>query len=611
MDLRRPAGNSALGKQRPVPAVTPLMTRNLACSLLLILASFGPGAAAGPPVERVTATYFGTAEDDDLQGVVAAADGTIYVVGNTGASAKGLPGGIAPTQLGRPTQTPRCGQGFVAHLAADGRTLLHYAEFARGVLFLTSVQINGNGGYVSGDASEGLEPLLAGHPGLLKNYPLAAMLAPTSQPAGAGPKKRDPFEGRPGLGRYGAPCIVRLSADLKNLECGTYLEGWQQVWDKNRVAKIGPRMLGGYHEYFWQPTSVGLMTKSGDAIVCHDGGYGRENTAEERKLLGDNEKLLGKLGFYDMCDHVSRLSPDLAKRAWRQSIYTPSIDPASAKEVWPDWPKAHYSNPRTHRLRLDKQDHIYLCGWSASFTSQEPWWSPYLWKLDPADGSAIWKAYNFDPIAGGGHRMGGEVADTACVGLAIDDDGNLLTSLLADGGNSVIGKSPKADGARFDGPVKDHVGVKLVHWWGQISRIDRETRAGLAGTQIGPWGWVTDMAAMPDNRVLAAGRYNDKFKWTDDAWAKDSPQENPNAFLRVYAADFSLQFSTSLPGIVPFELCRLSPTRYALVGRAEHGIALTNNALLDKSPGKTDGYLLVVDVAAGDSATAPATTPAK
>jgi hypothetical protein len=82
---------------------------------------------------------------------------------------------------------------------------------------------------------------------------------------------------------------------------------------------------------------------------------------------------------------------------------------------------------------------------------------------------------------------------------------------------------------------------------------------------------------------------------TDDAWAKESPAENPIAFLRVYSPDFDLQFGTLIPGIVPFEIAKIAPNRYAITARAEQPGAPIKDALLDKPPGKSDGYLLIID----------------
>jgi hypothetical protein len=158
--------------------------------------------------------------------------------------------------------------------------------------------------------------------------------------------------------------------------------------------------------------------------------------------------------------------------------------------------------------------------------------------------------------------------------------------------------SPTAQrqGERFEAKTKGGgFGVKLVHWWGQIHRVDAKTGKGTGGARIGPWGWAHDVTSGPGNSVLALGRYNWNFQFTPDAWAKESPLENPNAFLRVYSADFDLQFSTALPGLVPFEIDRLSADHFAIVGRAEGGAALIKNALFPKAAAKQCGYLMILN----------------
>jgi hypothetical protein len=582
------------------------MRLGLAIGLALSLATGSASHVAGaePPLKLLTSSFWGTAEDDDIQGAAEAPDGTVYMVGNVGAAAKDLPGGVTPTVLGRPAAEPKCGRGFVAHFSADLTQVLHYAEFAEGIVLLTTAQANRDGVYVSGYAPEGLEPLLAGKPGLMTKYPLAAEIALIKEGKileANGLKDKDPIAGRPGLGRYGAPCVLRFTPDLKTLIAGTYLEGWQQVWDKFRSKTIRPSTTFP-PDYFWQPTSLGLL-KSGDLLVCHDGGYFRLLTDKDRQLAGGNAELLKRLAFYDCCDWVSRLSPDLSERVWRQPIYTPAVDAETAKRIKDRWPLAHYSNPRTHRMRLDRDENIFLCGWSASFTAREPWWSPYVWQLNPADGKLVWKAYEYNPMSGADNRMDGTVADTAIPALAIDGDGNLLTSLFADGGNTVIGWSPKAElGRRFEGAVKGNTpGIKLVHWWGTIHRVNVQTREGMGGARFasnnkgvaGP-GWAVDLASMPGNQVLAVGRCNFEFPWTEDAWHRGDPEENPTGFVRVYGADFELLFSTALPGVIPFEIVPFAKDRFLIVGQARNPTAPVENALFNKSRGKADGFFYLV-----------------
>ena len=545
---------------------------------------------AGTPPTCVTSSFLGTSGDDDLQGVAAAPDGSILVVGNAGQPMTNLPGGINPARFGADQLTPLCGHGFVARLSPDGRKVLHYAEFAAGNVILTSVQANDRAVYVSGYASFALAPLIAGKGGLIPDYPLIA-----DPVAASAPTKPDPLAGRPGLGRLGAPFVLRLSPDLSKIEAGTYLEGWQQVWDKKRFAKQGREMLGGYLEYFWQPTSLALLP-SGDVIVCHDGGYFRKLTEADTPGPDAHPKMLEYLEFYDVPDYLSRLSPDLAKRAWQTEIRTPIS--SNAATVKTGWPHPYFGNPRTQRIRLDQKDNLYVAGWSASLTSKEPWWSPFLWKVDVKTGQPIWRAYEYDPMSGGDHRMGGTVADTALLTVTPAADGTVLTSLLSDGGNTVMGQSPLADGTRFEGPIKEQVGVKLVHWWGRLHRIDGETRKGLAGTSVGPWAWAVDLADFGPSGVAAAGRYNGSFDFSADAWNSTSPVENPNMFLRLYSPGFDRAWSTSVPGVVPFEMIRTAQNRAVIVGRAEGGVSPTHEAIAAKSDGGTDGYFLVFDLPA-------------
>ena len=580
---------------------------------VLALAACAGSLMAGTPLEIVTATFLGTAEDDDLEGACAAPDGTIYIAGNTGTLARDLPGGIAAVTLGAATKEPKCGCGFVAQLSPDGKKILRYVQLGPGIAVLTTVAVNDKGVYASGYASEGLEELLKDRAGLTRQYTLRKDLEYHQQQLDAG--KKDPIAGRPSLGRQGAPCVLRFSKDLAKLECGTYLEGWQQVYDKNRVRKFTKELEGGWVEYFWQPTGLSILA-SGDIIVCHDGGYFRmpkesdkaliaqwekeqkeKEAAGEKKELAEKDKLSERLLFYDCCDHVSRLAADLDKRVWKKDIYTPAVNPEVAKKVRDGWPLPHHSSPRTLRMRPDKDENVFLCGWSASYTSKEPYWTPYLWKLDPKSGEPVWKIYSWDPMSGPDARMNGNVADTAVVTLALEDNGNILTSLLADGGNSVMGWGPRGhEGVKMTAPIKgDNFGVKLVHWWGQVQRVDGKTREGLGGARIGPWGWVNDMAPLPGGQVLAVGRCNGDFKCTPDAWCGKVAVDNPIAFVRVFAPEWDLLFSTVVPGLVPFELSRLGANRVILVGRADKEGAPMKDALYGKPLGKSDGYLLIVE----------------
>ena len=568
--------------------------------LLLGIFSFACSArTAEVPLKLETATFLGTEEDDDIEGVAAAADGSIYIAGNTGKLVSSLPGGAKPVSLGKAVNEPRCGCGFVVRLSPDAKRILDYVQFAPGVATLTTVEVNDHGVYAAGYASAALEPLMKNLPGLIKEYPLVKEVelirAGKIAEANGIPDGKDPLADRPGLGRYGAPCVLRFDRNLKSFQCGTYLEGWQQVWDKVRVITTKPKFKSWPRECFWQPTCLGLLA-SGDLVVCHDGGYFRLITDQERQEAKGDKEALRRLGFYDCCDWLSRLSPDLSQRTWKRPIYTPAVDQQVAQRLKPGWPYSHYSSPRTTRMRLDARENIYLSGWSASATSKEPYWSPYLWKMSSKDGSLLWKAYEHDPMSGGDHRLSGDVADTAVTTVAPDGDGNVLCGLLSDGGNTIMGWSPAGElHKRFEQEIKGgSYGGGLVHWWGMIHRVDGDSRAGLGAARLGRTAWAVDLASLPHNHVLAVGRCNGRFDWTPNAWQQGDPEENPTAFLRLYSPKFDLLLSTAIRGVVPFELRPIGHNRYALVGRADRDTAHVQDAICPKPLGKSDGYLMIL-----------------
>jgi len=588
------------------------MTKAKAVSLVVTLACMAITGAtvAGAPLELQRASLLGTSGDDDIQGACAAPDGTLYIVGNTGVSIGSAPGGVTPVRIGDDVASPKCGHGFVARLSPDGGRVLAHAEFGKGVLSLTTVRANARGVYVAGYASAGLEPILKDVPGVVREYPLRREIALLEagkwrEAVGEDTSKPDPIpESRHGkLGRYGAPCVLRLTADLKAVECGTYLEGWQQVWAKDRTYQRirdpktnKKRFIYVPREYSWQPTHLSLLG-SGDLLVCHDGGYFRLLTPEDRALVkkAGDPSLAKRLGFYDMCDHLSRLSPDLDRRAFAKRIYTPATNVAVAKRIKNGWPYPHYSSPRTHRMRVDRDEKVYICGWSASATSREPWWSPYVWEIGASDGSVHRKILETDPMSGKDNRMGGAVADRAIGAVAVDR-GNLFYSSYSDGGYS-----------------------GLIHFSGSVFRFNRKTLEETAKAKTAPCFWAVDLMAMPGNRVLALGRCDGIKTWPDDAWQQGDPEEHPQAWLRVYDAEMEPTFTTAIRGIVPLAICKLDPGRYMVVGRSQgalqihkttedgnvekleqpnDGVAILQEPIVNTPQGGNDGYFMIIRDAA-------------
>ena len=571
-------------------------------------------------LKLVRASFLGTAGDDDIQGCSAGPDGSIYIAGNTGESQKKLGGGflgggVKPTKLGKAVADPKVGHAFVARLSKDGGKVLAYAELGKGIASFTTVKANKNGVYVSGYASDGLEPLLKDIPGAIKDYPLdkqVQLLKEGKWTEAVGEKPgRDPIPESKNkqLGRYGAPCVLRLSADLKKLEGGSYLEGWQQVWAKGRCISTKPVWKCWPTEYSWQPT-VFEMLESGDIVVGHDGGYFRILTDEDRALVKKvgHERLAHRLGFYHVCDHLSRLKPDLGERVYHTKIYTPATDPEVAKEIKNGWPYPHYSNPRIHRMCLDREENIYICGWSATATSRESWWSYFLWKMNSKDGSLIKKIMEKDPMSGPNHRMHGAVADRGIHACAVSEK-NIWHNSYSDGGWS-----------------------GLIHFSGTLYRHDRAALEEKGSARTGPCYWITDMEALPDEHLLTVGRCNYRKAWPKGAWQGSSEDENPVAWISVYddgAGEKAMQPShtSAIRGILPYELAALGDGRYMLVGQSvanvlwkkttdlgpdpknkrrrklkiditpepNQGVAVVKDPLYEKHRGGADGYFMIVE----------------
>jgi hypothetical protein len=599
-----------------------------------VVVTAGAVSGSGPTLKLVAAAFLGTAENDDIQGACGASDGTIYIAGNTGARMENLPGGVKPVRIGADAAAPRCGHGFVAQLSPDGQRILKYAEFAKGLVSCTTVQVNDKGVYVAGYAPDALEPLLKDVPGLMKEYPLRREVGLLEsgkwiEAVGEDAAKPDPIpEARHGpLGRYGAPFVLRLSAGLNKVECGTYLEGWQQVWAKSRITPDRPKGATKNSlwpvEYNWLPTLMRLL-KCGDPVVCHDGGYYRLLNDGDRKFAAENaERLvnenpnpateragepvpdrdtrreayrrstLKRLGFYDVCDHLSRLSSDLDKRVFHTPLYTPATNPKVADRIKNGWRQSHFGNPRTHRMQLDENENIFLCGWSASATSQEPWWSFYLWRMSSLTGELIWKVAEKDPMSGGGYRMFGSVADRGIGALAVRDS-RLYYGSYSDGGWS---------GA--------------LHFSGSITRYDKATLDRWSSLRTGPSQWTVDLHAFPGEALVASGRGEDLKGTTPDAWQQDSPLGSPMAWLSLHSGPkLDRRFHTVIQGLWPYAMEPVSANRLVWVGASwgtihrkvlgeggttalkeepNPGLAVVKNPMFDKQQGKKDGYFLVME----------------
>jgi len=564
--------------------------RSLPTTLILLAASWCvvlPVAAATP--ELVTATYLGTPGDDDLQDAAIAGDGTIYVAGNLDRPLAALPAGTRSTTLGQPVNGTWYRAGIVAALNPDGTKLLRVAQFARGQVFLTTVLPAGDGVYVGGYAVPEAAALLEPLAGLFPD-PERANAEPLENPLPGEPNPPpNSLPSRPGADasgdhevltirtrhhgdKAGVPFIIKLSRDLGTIEAGTFLEGHHYAWN---IAM--PR-----YDEEWTPVGIAAVP-GGDVVVLHDGG--------------------APVHHYYGPDYVSRLSPDLKRRAWRFDVWHPEIQPIDKirrrREGFREWKFPVLGQVRTLRMRGDGSGNVYLGGWSVSMTSQEPWWCPFLWKLDPR-GKATWKAYSFDPMGGPGNRMGGLVSDSAIRSMAVSDRGELLVSGISDGGNTVLRRDPR-DYAR-SGPEfrRSYAGMKGRELYvGHLMRLDAKTRELKAGTMLGSYGdrgyepvWAVDVAGLPGDRMLAVGRHSRNHSATDDAWFDSKSDQG--MFLTLFADDFERLFSVNVPEAIPYAVARQGE-RCVVVGMAASAQTPTANPLFPEHAGGLDGYLMVAD----------------
>jgi hypothetical protein len=329
---------------------------------------------------------------------------------------------------------------------------------------------------------------------------------------------------------------------------------------------------------------VGLATiPGGDLAVLHDGG--------------------APVHHYYAPDYVSRLSGDLAERAWRFDIFHPKIQPLEKirqrRAEFREWKFPVLGQIRTLRMRGDGSGNIYAGGWSVSMTSQEPWWCSFLFKID-ARGRLVWQAYSHDPMSGPGNRLAGLVSDSAIRSMAIDDQDNLLVAGISDGGNTVLRRDPRdylKNGPEFR---RGFGGMKgRVLYVGHLMRLDAQTRQLQAGTMLGSYAdrgyeatWAVDVAGLPGSRLLAVGRHHRNHKSTADAWF-DAPCDQ-GMFVKVFDREMEEQFSTNIAAAIPYAVARRG-RRCVIAGMTESPQTPTKNALQAKHAGGFDAYILVAD----------------
>ncbi|MGA2501544.1 MAG: hypothetical protein ABSH20_27705 [Tepidisphaeraceae bacterium] len=561
------------------------MTRSLLISVLAVSLSGAPALAATP--QLLTATFVGTPGHDDFQGVCFAPDGTLLVVGNFDQPFT-APAGIPTLMLGKPVADSWYRCGTLMQFSGDGKRLLKVVQFARGLAFLTSVAVSKDGVYLGGYATAEFAGTINEVAGLFAT-PEQANAAPVPWPLPGDVVKAkepplDPAEPKvlTMLSRHhgwkrGYPCVVQMRPELDRLDAATFLEGYHYAWNNQQNLKQDD----------WTPTAVQIM-EDRQVVVGHDGGVPGH--------------------YYYAPDYVSRLDAGLKKRSWRFDIFFPPTDPmkvakyqAQREPRCAEWKVPCFGQTRLLDVKSDGRGAIYACGWSVSATSREPYWTPFLFKLD-GDGREVWRAYAPDPMSGKDDRMNGLVADSVIKSLGFADDGQLILAALADGGNTIWTASPadyaKPSQARLKGSWTRVLGAE--RYKGAVLRINdaREMTGGTyLGTHVkmspgGKTGWAVGVCGLPGKRVLALGRHTFPYGTTADAWVTD--ESGPGGFIRVWDENFGDRFITNLPDTIPYALTRKG-SRIAAVGAARSEKALVKDAAFPKYNGMLDAYLLVAE----------------
>lgn len=482
-------------------------------------------------IHLIAASYCGTEGPDDLADVAFSEDGTIYLVGNASERIDEKLPKDATTIFGQPLSELKQGQGFVLHLDRSGSRILNAAVFAKGLIQLTSVAVAPNCVYIGGYGTEGLNQLIEGLDGVMPSGK-ALRLAYEWPLANYNPTP-------------GQPCVLRLSRDLRHIEAGTFLEGWMSLW-------IVPDDGREWAEPNWQPVEVEILS-DGRVVVAHDGGYYVVPPKGGAKLEPED--------FYLMPDYLSCLSPDLKHRFWRAEILTPEVDPLvisiSRFNDPKRWTWEIYGNPRTLRARVDGEDKIHVCGWTATRTAKEPWWCPFLRQYSP-DGKLIRKLWEPKPTAGDG-RMYGLVSDAAVRSIAFQKEA-LIVSVIGDGGNTIMGRDPRD----FTKPIPFSPGGGFkgrICFWGGIVKLtkDGDFLAGYVFQAAGKWYehkrwkaevsgkrpvWAQDVAVLRNGHVVAVGRNTEHFQVSPGAW-----YQGPGGFIAVFDEGLVPTFITSLPDI--------------------------------------------------------------
>lgn len=367
-------------------------------------------------------TYLGGSGDDRIHRVTQAANGDWLIVGNTTSPTIA---DTVPTLIGEddPSRLSQFG-GFIARLSDDGQTLHWVRRFGRGVVFLTDIHENNGLLYIAGVATAfAQEQLIEPFNGYNKNPPFAI----TSEYTGAFTVHEAPNTYRSvlflmngdGTELLNATWMGEPTPGREGHGVGDIIGDWYAANDMWRYV----RQRENWAFNFMNPYTINRIESfpNGDLLFLMDGGL---------RWAGGQDTIYR----FEPGD----ISPD-------GLIWKTTFD-AAGNNSTVDSPE-HSSVMASDIAITPDGEQLYVVGAANGWTGAEPYWNPFIFKFDAADGTQVWDrtpdgnevtsfgAYNMDMLSVGDNRL---ISDSFGQAVVVNSLGELLLSMWSDGGASVL-----------------------------------------------------------------------------------------------------------------------------------------------------------------------------
>jgi len=350
---------------------------------------------------RITATYFGGSNTDELLDVAYAPDGTLVVAGSTLSTDWNFPSGTQTFVLG--TDGAVSSTIFVARFTSDARQMLSFTRFAYGTVKSKDVRITAT--------SDGI-------------YVVAVGYAALKQVAG--------FDGRLDNVAGQKPFVARLAVDGSALLNATYLGGADSDRDVNEVdifpngdicvshdkgSGLGngiiSRITPDLSSFVWTKTYVvwcgearlNAMAVAPDGDKVYVGGYGMGHTGFEPYKDPF-------LFCFDGADGTQQWKRGTAVQDY--GVYNFKQDSIGLNRL--------ISDSQINVLGTDKSGNALWAGYSdggATVFTKDPWWGGYFSREGASLPASVQDGDSFAGFAG---------ATSVATAGRMDKNGNLIRS---------------------------------------------------------------------------------------------------------------------------------------------------------------------------------------